>query len=112
MPQATSELERFFRKVFKMVGMSPTRTYAPPWINPQHTPKPCKDMDHAHKEFLVTVLGPAQELLAKTGTSLSKSSNSQGTLASHRVCRTGIIWCVGYLGSTGTILIPYNRSLF
>lgn len=64
------EVACFSRKVFKLVGMSPTRTYLPPWINPERCgDKLSKGLDHADKEFSVSVLGTTQELLAKTGVS-------------------------------------------
>jgi len=57
----------FIIKVFKLVGMSPHRTYLPPWVNPQHINSPETSMDRAHEEALVTVVGTVQELLDKTG---------------------------------------------
>jgi hypothetical protein len=55
-------------KVHNLVGMSPTRTYLPPWINPQHTASPETGTDRTYDEAMVTVLGTAEQLLQKTGT--------------------------------------------
>jgi hypothetical protein len=57
----------FVRKVYKLIGMSPTRTFLPPWVNPQFIAKPEVSLDRAHDEAMVTVVGTARQLLQKAG---------------------------------------------